>query len=137
LGEEVVGVKQGSLEQFGIAGKESASVEGGEEVGIDDGCYRLTEDTDLVLESAVVDTRFSTMSSINHSQQSGGDIDIVNTSLVSGSSKTSKVGDDTASDIDEQGMACGMVLEQKIPNGLDRLQRLIRFHCAYTQIRVL
>lgn len=118
-------IEEAAFEYLRITGKDLAVVEGREPGGVDEGSQRLTNETDSVLESAVVEARLASVSGICHREQGGGDIEEVDTAFVGSGCKTAKVADEASADMDEQGFAGSMMVKEEGPNPFDGRKGLV------------
>ena len=77
---------------------------------------RIVENTNLVFQSSPIDTSLSSSRGIHHSQQGGGDVDKLYSTLEGRSGKASEVGNHTTAKVDHHRVACRSMLLQLIPH---------------------
>ena len=92
------GVDESCLEHFSEAAEQFAGRERLEPLRPDECGNRGCKTTDGVFESVVVKACLSSGGGIYHREEGGGDIDIINTTFVSGCSKADKIGKHASSD---------------------------------------
>ena len=84
------------LEHLGIAGKDVLAVEGAEELRAEDDRGGIVEHPDLILQSTEVDARLAADAGVDHGEQGGGDVDVLDAALESGCREAAQVGDHAA-----------------------------------------
>ena len=131
------------LQHLGITGTDVIGIQSAQEVGTEDDGAGAVEDTYLVLQSAKVDACLASHAGIDHTQQCGGDIDVLNAALEGAGSKAAQVRNHAAAQADKQAVACGATLLQGLPDGRECLESLVLvgstngYHLGLLQIGIV
>ena len=118
------------LHHLGHAAQQVRLVEGGEERGAEHHVLGLVEGADLVLQSGEVDARLAPCGSVHHGQQGGGDVDVAYAALERGSGKAPDVGDDAPAQVQQQAVARGALLRERLPHEGQRVEVLVVVPCG-------
>ena len=80
------------LEHLGIAGKDVLAIEGTQKLCAEDDRSGIVEYPDLVLQTSEVDACLTADAGIDHGEQGGGDVDIIDAALEGGCRKAAQIG---------------------------------------------
>ena len=119
------------FEHLGIAGEEVLAVHGAQEGGVEDDGAGIGENTDLVFQSPEIKACLAAHGGIDHGEQCGGDVDVLNAALEGGGGETTEVGDHTATEIDHERMARGPEALEFGPDVGDGVERLVGVGVGY------
>ena len=79
------------LQHLGIAGEDVFAVEGAQELCVENDRGGIVEHPDLILQSTEVDACLAADAGVDHGEQGGGDVDVVDAALEGGCCKAAQI----------------------------------------------
>ena len=92
---------------------------------------RGIEHAHLILQAVEIDTRLAAHTCIDHAQQGGRHVDVLNASLKRAGSKPTEVGHHAAAEVHHQGVTGAVSIAQLCPHFCQSVQCLVCICCTY------